>query len=88
MDDAVQALRAAVEIGYPGVVNISGFPSSVRDVFAIVRDALGVEAQAGSAPPRPGDPQTLLADHEGALVRIGWEPTIPVLDGVRRTVLG
>lgn len=73
-----QAVGCTVNIG-------SGQELSIRALAEEMRSAIGVEAtRVEFAPPRPGDVPRLCADTGRARALFGFEPTVPLQEGLRR----
>jgi nucleoside-diphosphate-sugar epimerase len=87
--DVVQAnLLAAASTKADGqVVNIgAGAQTDLNTLARTILDLTGSSSQAQHGPPRPGDVRDSLASLDRARELLGYEPTIPVTDGLRRTV--
>lgn len=94
VDDVAEGiLRAAVTPAASGeVLNLgTGQPQRVRDV---VTQALAIAADEGGAPleprfgalaHRPGEPRVLYADTAHLRAVLGWTPTTPLAEGLRRS---
>jgi len=88
VDNVVQAnLRALVAPDAPGrVFNIACHRAmTLNQVLAVLQDILGVRVMPQHAPARPGDVRHSLADISLARDLLGYEPTITVEEGLRRT---
>lgn len=84
--DVVQANLLAVERGLDGCYNVgTGTGSTTRQVLAAIEAALGVQARVEPAPPRPGDLERSVIDPQ-RLEQAGWSATVPLAEGIRRTV--
>ena len=81
-------LRAAEVEGVSGeVFNIAcGYRSTLNEVVGIIRETLGTEGNVTCGPPAPGDVSHSLADISQARKKLGYEPLVPVEEGLRRTV--
>ncbi|MCC7104739.1 MAG: NAD-dependent epimerase/dehydratase family protein [Chloroflexi bacterium] len=88
IDDAVEATSRALDRGEVGeVYNIGG--GEARDLSWIVRtieELAGREAQLNYGPPRKGDQLHTRADIRRARAALGYEPTTPLIEGLRRQV--
>lgn len=87
--NAVAANLCALEApDAPGqVFNVgAGRKTTVNAILRLAAAALGVEPQATHGPVRRGDVRDSLAAIDHARVRLGYEPTVPVEEGVRHTV--
>jgi UDP-glucose 4-epimerase len=88
IDDVVRANILALDHGGGEIFNIaSGEPTSDYEVFCQVRDHLGV---AGVEPRytsrRPGEIDNIVLDIAKAKRLLGWEPSISLTEGARRSV--
>ena len=89
VDNVVDAnLRAMAAPEAPGrVYNIgAGRRTTVNELFAMVSRAMGVPASPDYLPPRVGDIRVSVADISRARQDIGYEPTVPIEDGLQRTL--
>lgn len=80
-------LRAADTAGVSGrVFNVAASaPTSVNEVADTIGVILGKEVAREEAPPRAGDIRNSWADVTAAREELGWEPTVGLEDGLRRT---
>ncbi len=60
--------------------------TTLNQVLELLRDLVGTDVSARYAPPRPGDLRHSLADISVAREMLGYEPTITVEEGLRRSV--
>lgn len=75
VDDLARAHVLA--LGKPGTFNLgSGKGWTVLEVIEVARRVTGREIRVEFAPPRPGDPQALVADSSRARRELGWEPRL------------
>jgi nucleoside-diphosphate-sugar epimerase len=89
VEDVAQAFVRLVESPtFQGAVNVaSGIATPLRDVgetlgrLASRPDLLGW----GDLPPREGDPSIVVADVTRAREELGFEPSVPLEEGLRRT---
>ena len=73
-------------LGYE-VINVgSDRPVSVRDLIGMVQHLVGQEACIEQLPSHPADVTATWADITKARNLLGWEPGVPLEDGLRRTV--
>jgi nucleoside-diphosphate-sugar epimerase len=81
-------MRAAEAVGANGrIFNVAASaPATVNDVAAAVGAVLGKPVEKTFAPPRVGDIRDSWADVSAAREVLGWEPTVDLEDGLRRTV--
>jgi len=87
--DVAAAFVALLDSGVEGAVNIgSGAAVAVRDVVAAVAAAAGRPelVRWGALPQRPGDPPVLEADVSRLVDEVGWRPSVPLEEGIERTV--
>ena len=61
-------------------------PASVNQVAATIGELLGEDVHKEFAPPRAGDIRDSWADITAAREAFGWEPSVGLEDGLRRTV--
>ncbi len=89
VDDVVRAnLLAMMEERAVGRVYNLGFGREVSDrrIFELVRSAVGAAVEPILAAKRPGEIDRICLDSSRAKVELGWEPTIPLEEGIVRTV--
>jgi nucleoside-diphosphate-sugar epimerase len=87
--DVAGAFAALLDSEVEGAVNIgSGTAVAVRDIVAAVAGAAGRPdlVQWGALPQRPGDPPLLEADVRRLREEVGWQPAMPLDEGIARTV--
>jgi UDP-N-acetylglucosamine/UDP-N-acetyl-alpha-D-glucosaminouronate 4-epimerase len=88
VDNVVDAtLRAADAPDASGrVFNVAaGQPASVNDLAETIGRVLGKPVERRTAPPRPGDVRDSWADVSEARRVLGYEPSVPLEEGLRRT---
>jgi UDP-glucose 4-epimerase len=69
------------------VVNVAcGLATTLNDVVGLLGDILGKKIDVKYEPGRVGDVKHSLADISEARARIGYEPSVSFLDGLKRTV--
>jgi nucleoside-diphosphate-sugar epimerase len=91
IDDVVEAnllAARAPEGGRGRVLNIGGGrePTSVNRILEIVADLTGTNPEPVHMPPRQGDVRRTEADISVARRLIGYEPSVGIEEGLRRTV--
>jgi nucleoside-diphosphate-sugar epimerase len=94
VDDHARAFALAAVANVPEPVAIynigSGVSMSLRSVIETAADAVGGGArdrlQFGALPYRPGDSRAVCADISAARRDLGYEATVPLRDGLERTV--
>ena len=81
-------IRAAEAAGANGrIFNVAASaPATVNDVAAAIGAVLGKPVEKTFEPPRVGDIRDSWADVTAAREVLGWEPTVDLEDGLRRTV--
>jgi UDP-glucose 4-epimerase len=81
-------LRAAEADGASGrIFNVAaGSPASVNAVADAIGRILGKHAERTFAPPRPGDVRDSWADVTAAKEALGYEPSVDLEEGLRRTI--
>ncbi len=73
-------------LGYE-VINLGNDrPYTVRELIALIEHAVGRKATVVHEPRHPADVETTWASIEKARRLLGWEPTVPLPEGIRRTV--
>ena len=85
--DVADAVVRAVECDEAsGAVNVStGIETTVNALYKAITDVLAVHRPAKHAPPRPGEQRRSALSPEKARAILGWTPSIPLDDGLRRT---
>ena len=87
VDDQVRGYMAMLDhAGETGPINI-GMPGelSVRRIAELVLEVTGSESAIEHLPAQPDDPARREPIITRARERLGWEPTIEAVDGLRRT---
>ncbi len=85
VNDLVDACELALEPAPAQPINIgSGASVAIRDLAEQVRDVVGFSGQIEWITTRPDGPLEKLLDSE-AIRALGWTPTTPLRDGLRRT---
>jgi UDP-glucose 4-epimerase len=85
VDGTVRAAEAANASG--NIFNVAASaPASVNDVAAAIGNVLGKRVEKTFEPPRIGDIRDSWADISAARELLGWEPTVGLEEGLRRTV--
>lgn len=86
VDDVVAANLRAAAAELDGFYNVgTGIGTTTRQVLAAIEVSLQTEARIKPAPPRPGDLERSVVE-PARLRAFGWTPTVPFVDGIRRTV--
>jgi UDP-glucose 4-epimerase len=87
VEDVVEANVLALEKGSGETLNLGwGRGVSVNDVFRTLRTLLEFEGEPSYAPRRPGEVQRITLDAGRARAVLGWEPSVPFEEGLRRTL--
>ena len=91
VEDVARACVAALEADTKNhadpIFNVStGKGTTTNRIFALLRDALGLQIQALKGPPRPGDVRHSILDPSRARNELGFEPRVGVDEGIKRTV--
>jgi nucleoside-diphosphate-sugar epimerase len=87
--DAGAALAALVDADVQGAVNIaSGEGPQLRALAEQIARIVGRDdlLEVGALPPRPGDPEELIADVTRLRDEVGFEPRVELADGLASTV--
>ncbi len=85
-DDIVSGVTAAIDVNPPyAVVNLGeSRTTSLLEMIAALETALGRKAQRCYLPDQPGDMQVTCADISYARNLLGYNPTMPFEDGIRK----
>ncbi len=88
IDDCVRGTVLAIERGVPGeIYNIGGGEIvTLRSAITILGEELAIEPVLRHEPDRPGDQRHTAADIGKARATLGFEPIVPVVEGLRRQV--
>ncbi len=88
VDDVVDAFVCCLDGRADGRrLNIgSGVSTTVRELHRLVAEAAGAPDAPDFAPARPGEPQAIALDSSSARRALGWEPRVPLVDGLADTV--
>ncbi|MFQ5860741.1 MAG: SDR family oxidoreductase [Dehalococcoidia bacterium] len=85
--DVVEANILAMEAGDGQVYNIgTGVGTSVNHLFSLLKEVLRYPWKAASGPPRVGDVDKVYLDASKARQELGWEPKVPLAEGLQMTV--
>ncbi|QSQ26528.1 NAD-dependent epimerase/dehydratase family protein [Pyxidicoccus parkwayensis] len=85
--DVARANRLAFENDYVGAINIgTGVETDINRLFALLAEAAGSKATATHAPGKPGEQLRSCIDNALAKKLLGWEPTVDLREGARRTI--
>lgn len=88
VDDLSEALwRLARMEGPERVFNVgSGVGRSVKEMLTLVEQATGRRLTVAPLPPRPQDAPANILDISRARRVLGWQPAVPLEEGLRRTL--
>jgi UDP-glucose 4-epimerase len=85
--DVARANLLALGNAYCGPLNVgTGVETDVNRLFALVRDAVGVEAPERHGPAKTGEQQRSVLDPARARDVLGWEPSVSLAEGLSRAV--
>jgi UDP-glucose 4-epimerase len=85
--DVVQANLAALEREPCGAVNIgTGIETDVNRLAELMLAAAGTASEVKHGPAKAGEQRRSVIDHTKAAERLGWRPSVPLAEGLRRTV--
>jgi nucleoside-diphosphate-sugar epimerase len=89
VDDVARAFVALLDSTIAGPVNIaSGEGVTISRVLDLIAEAAGRPdlLRRGALPPRPGEPERLVADTRRLRGEVGFEPRISLEEGIADTV--
>jgi UDP-glucuronate 4-epimerase len=88
IDDIVGGILAALDAAAPfEIVNLGGSrTTTLQRLIELLAGALGVEARVLELPPQPGDVPITFADVSRAARLWGWQPRVPIEEGIERFV--
>jgi UDP-glucuronate 4-epimerase len=90
IDDIIDGTVAACRHVSPGrfaIYNLGGTRTTgLRDLAYMIAGAVGVTTEVISGPPQPGDVPLTWADVSRARHDLGYEPRVPLAEGLRRFV--
>ena len=87
IEDTVTGVVAALDtpLGYE-VINLGcGNPLSLTDFVDIIEELTGREINKESVPTPPSDPPITYCNNQKARELLGFEPSVAVQDGLRKT---
>jgi len=85
--DVARANLLALRSDLVGFLNVStGRATSVRELWRVMSSIANSDIIPRTAPPRPGDIRHSVLSHARAARELGWEPTVGLEEGLRRTV--
>jgi len=88
VDDIVEGILAALDAAPPfEIVNLGGSrTTTLRGLIELIAGALGVEPRIVELPTQPGDVPITFADVGKARRLWGWQPRVPIEEGIGRFV--
>lgn len=87
VSDVVNANMLTTKTDITGEYNIgTALETDVNTIYRLVAQEINPSIQAQHGPPRPGEQKTSSLDYSLAHDEIGWEPTIKLEQGIKRTV--
>jgi len=87
VDDVVTALSKAKEVTYQAEINIGCAKEiTVIDVVEAIKASLGADFTPQHAPAKPGEQLRSCLSYALANKILGWEPTVDISEGVKRTI--
>jgi UDP-glucose 4-epimerase len=87
VEDVARANLLAVEKDYSGAINIgTGLETDINRLYALLAQAAGVDKPAAHAPGKPGEQLRSCVDNALARRVLGWQPSVELPEGLRRTV--
>lgn len=87
VEDVARANLRATTAPTSGLANIgTGVETSVNDIARHLAALSGFRGDALHAAPRPGEVYRISIDPSHAAQWLGWTPTTPLVDGLRKTV--
>ncbi len=87
VEDVARANLLATGVQTSALVNIgTGVQTSVNDIFRHLAALSGFRGAPLRAAARPGEVHRIAVDPSRAAQWLGWTPTTPLLDGLRKTV--
>ncbi|MFP2961747.1 NAD-dependent epimerase/dehydratase family protein [Myxococcus sp. 1LA] len=85
--DVARANRLAFENDYVGAINIgTGVETDINRLYTLLAEAAGSSVPVTHAPGKPGEQMRSCVDNALAKKVLGWEPSVDVREGLRRTI--
>ena len=85
--DIARANLLALESTFIGELNIAtGIETSINTIFQETRKLLAPTMPEVHGPPMPGEQVRSVLSYEKAKSILGWEPTVPLVEGLKHTV--
>jgi UDP-glucose 4-epimerase len=86
VEDVARANLLALEKRVSGEFNIgTTIETDVNQIYSLVKKAVGADMEAVHGPDRPGEQRTSSLAYSKANQLLGWEPVVPLEEGVRIT---
>jgi UDP-glucuronate 4-epimerase len=88
IDDVVEGILVALHAAAPfEIVNLGGSrTTTLQHLIELIAASLGTAPRVQELPPQPGDVPITFADVSKARKLWGWEPRVPIEEGIRRFV--
>ncbi|BDG07471.1 NAD-dependent epimerase/dehydratase family protein [Anaeromyxobacter paludicola] len=87
VEDVARANLLAAERGHDGPLNVgTGIETDVNRLYAVLATAAGSAAPPRYAPGRAGEQRRSCIDPSAARGALGWQPEVPLEEGLRRTL--
>lgn len=85
--DVAQANVLSLDNGDNQIYNIgSGIGTNINTVYEILQEATHFNKPASHGPDKPGEVYKIYLDASKAKRELGWQPTVPLAEGIHRTV--
>lgn len=85
--DVVRANMLATTKDIHGPFNIgTSIETDVNEIFRLVNETFGTDWKEVHGPPRPGEQKTSSLSYQKAEEMMGWQPTVAVEEGIKKTV--
>ncbi|NOK12830.1 NAD-dependent epimerase/dehydratase family protein [Corallococcus exercitus] len=85
--DVARANYLAFQSDYVGAANIgTGVETDINRLYELIAEAGGSSLKAAHAPGKPGEQLRSCIDASHAKKVLGWEPSVQLAEGLRRTV--
>jgi dTDP-glucose 4,6-dehydratase len=87
VDDLIDGIIRLLHSGHPGPMNIGNpHEMSVRALAEMIRDLTGTTSPIVTIPRPEDDPKVRQPDISLARRELGWQPRVPIEDGLKRTI--
>ena len=89
MSDVARAVADAClkDVADRAIINLgSGIETSINQLAGMLLELTGAKSELRHAPPRAGDIRHSVARIDRAKSALGYEPTVPLRDGLRETL--